>query len=155
MSPQRPAALSPPSLVAVSVLYNDPDFQMELPTPQQAHYQSQFSGSESESSDHDVAGKSRVGNRGAALRTPIFPLPSLPHPQRATRVVSKVYTGAPRVICHIASVYAASRTRYFRSPPEGDGWDQAGTTFPVSRVKPFALVKEPCRNTRGFVGFSF
>ncbi|KAH8040793.1 hypothetical protein HPB51_012963 [Rhipicephalus microplus] len=40
---------------AVSVLYNDPDFQLELPTPQQAHYQSQFSGSESETSDHDVA----------------------------------------------------------------------------------------------------
>lgn len=44
------------SLVAVSVLYNDPDFQLELSTSHQVQYHAQFSGSESESSDREVAG---------------------------------------------------------------------------------------------------
>ncbi|XP_075738370.1 FCH and double SH3 domains nervous wreck isoform X1 [Rhipicephalus microplus] len=58
---------------AVSVLYNDPDFQLELPTPQQAHYQSQFSGSESETSDHDVAGLAEAATYAPLVSSPESP----------------------------------------------------------------------------------
>ncbi|KAH6937296.1 hypothetical protein HPB50_026491 [Hyalomma asiaticum] len=93
-TPPKPAFLVPPSQViltqptpdheqggveeqptepAVSVLYNDPDFQLELPTPQQAHYQSQFSGSESESSDHDVAGPAEAATYAPLVSSPESP----------------------------------------------------------------------------------
>ncbi|KAL1434794.1 hypothetical protein MTO96_001689 [Rhipicephalus appendiculatus] len=62
-----------PTEQAVSVLYNDPDFQLELPTPQQAHYQSQFSGSESESSDHDVAGLAEAATYAPLVSSPESP----------------------------------------------------------------------------------
>ncbi|XP_037568505.2 LOW QUALITY PROTEIN: F-BAR and double SH3 domains protein 2-like [Dermacentor silvarum] len=62
-----------PTEPAVSVLYNDPDFQLELPTPQQAHYQSQFSGSESESSDHDVAGLAEAATYAPLVSSPESP----------------------------------------------------------------------------------
>ncbi|XP_065280343.2 F-BAR and double SH3 domains protein 2 isoform X2 [Dermacentor albipictus] len=63
-----------PTEPAVSVLYNDADFQLELPTPQQAHYQSQFSGSESESSDHDVAGLAEAATYAPLVSSPESPV---------------------------------------------------------------------------------
>ncbi|XP_023217516.1 F-BAR and double SH3 domains protein 2-like [Centruroides sculpturatus] len=59
----------------VSVLYHDPDFQLELPKNQQSQYQTQFSASDndSEASEQEAAATEEIGNYAPLVSSPESP----------------------------------------------------------------------------------
>ncbi|XP_013782374.1 F-BAR and double SH3 domains protein 2-like, partial [Limulus polyphemus] len=69
----------------VSILYHDPDFQLELPQDQQQQYNSQFSVSESESSEQETPG----GNYAPLMSSPESPPRAEPNQSKEPSASSK------------------------------------------------------------------